>query len=204
MTTPRTDTTPVDVGPLDWRIGITDKAGRPTPEFQRRWNLQRNNNTFIGGLAIGEGAPTGVPVDGQGYVDISAHPPTLYIGSAGDWVIVGVLDFTDLKDVPHSYTGAALELVQVNSAATGLQFSQLSAILDALGTTQGSIIYRSATGWVILVPGTAGQILTTEGTGQNPKWATPASGGVLPLVNGDTIPVGIITTPDGQTIGVPL
>jgi hypothetical protein len=36
-----------NLGPLDWRISIVDKSGRPTPEFQRRWNTQRNVNTQL-------------------------------------------------------------------------------------------------------------------------------------------------------------
>lgn len=39
-----------DLGPLDWRVAIVDSGGRPTPEFQRRWNTQRNNNTLIGSI----------------------------------------------------------------------------------------------------------------------------------------------------------
>lgn len=36
-----------DLGPLDWRVSIVDQAGKPSPEFQRRWNSQRSNNTLI-------------------------------------------------------------------------------------------------------------------------------------------------------------
>jgi hypothetical protein len=49
-------TTTNDLGPLDWRVSITDKEGRPSPEFQRRWNAQRRNNGLIAppGGAIGQ------------------------------------------------------------------------------------------------------------------------------------------------------
>lgn len=48
-----------DLGPLDWRIAIVDKSGRPTPEFQRRWNLQRGNNAAAGTLSsVGIGSTT--------------------------------------------------------------------------------------------------------------------------------------------------
>lgn len=84
-----------DIGPLDWRIGIVDKAGRPTPEFQRRWNEQRNNNALIGAITIGSGPPpvSPAPSDGTEYVDTSTSPYTLYIGYGGTWHQVGeVLD----------------------------------------------------------------------------------------------------------------
>lgn len=48
--------------------------------------------------------------------------------------------------------------------------AEASAILDQLGSTQGSVLYRSATGWAVLGPGTAGQKLTTGGAGANPSW----------------------------------
>lgn len=50
----------------------------------------------------------------------------------------------------------------------------LTATLDAiLGTTQGSVIYRSATGWVALGPGTAGQPLLSGGPAADPAFADP-------------------------------
>ena len=49
----------------------------------------------------------------------------------------------------------------------------LSSYLDAvLGATQGAVIYRSASGWVELSPGTSGQFLQTAGAAANPAWAS--------------------------------
>ncbi len=50
----------------------------------------------------------------------------------------------------------------------------VALLLDnALGTTQGAVLYRSATAWVGLGTGTAGQVLTTGGAAANPAWAAP-------------------------------
>ena len=38
----------------------------------------------------------------------------------------GVTDFTDLGDVPASYTGAGLQVVRVNAGETGLEFATIS------------------------------------------------------------------------------
>lgn len=111
-----------DLGPLDWRIGIVDKTGRPTPEFQRRWALQRANNNLIHTLTFGSGVPTGVPEDGSEYIDTSTNPFTLYVGQNGSWHQVGPARFTDLLDVPHSYSASRGYLVRVNTAGTGLEF----------------------------------------------------------------------------------
>lgn len=51
------------------------------------------------------------------------------------------------------------------------------AQLDAITDVQGSILYRSAGGWVGLPPGTAGQVLETQGAGADPLWADASAGG---------------------------
>ena len=53
----------------------------------------------------------------------------------------------------------------------------LTAYLDSVfGNTQGSILYRGASVWAELGPGTAGQFLKTQGASANPVWATVSSG----------------------------
>lgn len=175
---------PSDIGPLDWRIGIVDKTGRPTPEFQRKWNAQRGNNGLIGSITTGSGVPVGVPSDGQAYIDISTTPYTFYIGFNGVWSIVGATAFIQLVDVPNSYSGAGNKLVHVNSGATGLEFKSLSDLLDLLGNSQGDIIYRSSSGWTVLAPGTAGDVLSTGGTGADPAWIAGGGGGGSGLFSG--------------------
>lgn len=93
---------PDDLGPLDWRIGIVDKTGRPTPEFQRRWQLQRGNNDLLQTVQIGKGIPPAkpVPADGEAYVDISTTPATLYVGYKSKWVRVGVFSVNSVQGPP--------------------------------------------------------------------------------------------------------
>lgn len=181
-----------DLGPLDWRTPIVDPSGRPSPEFQRRWDTQRNNNALIGGVTIGSGPPTGTPKDGAEYVDIALIPNVLYVGSAGAWVKVGVYTFLQLSDVPHDYTGSAGYLVRVSGSA-GLEFDSLSTTLDTLGATQGDLLYRSAAGWVVLAPGTVKQMLQSGGAGANPSWTSDYQGNTLALgralVAGDTVSI---------------
>lgn len=47
----------------------------------------------------------------------------------------------------------------------------LQTLLDALSSTQGAVLYRGASGWVALAPGTAGQVLTSGGPAADPHWA---------------------------------
>lgn len=63
------------------------------------------------------------------------------------------------------------------------EFVPLSEIqqaqLDAISAVQGSILYRGASAWAALAPGTAGHFLKTNGASANPAWAAASSGGVL-------------------------
>jgi hypothetical protein len=61
---------------------------------------------------------------------------------------------------------------------TAQMTTNLSAALDsAFGSTEGSILYRGASGWSALAPGTSGYVLSTNGAGAAPSWAAPATGG---------------------------
>lgn len=166
-----------DLGPLDWKTPIVDSSGRPSPEFQRRWATQRNNNALIGSAVLGSGPPAGTPDDTDEYIDIAATPPALYVGSAGAWLKIGVFAFLQLSDVPSAYTAAAAKLLRVNGAASGVEFASLSAVLDGLSATRGTVLYRGAAAWLALAPGTAGQVLTTGGAGADPAWAAGGGGG---------------------------
>lgn len=46
----------------------------------------------------------------------------------------------------------------------------VSNILDVIGETRGSVLYRGADGWAILPPGAAGTKLTSNGAGADPTW----------------------------------
>ena len=58
-----------------------------------------------------------------------------------------------------------------------------SGVLDIIGSTRGSILYRGAADWSALPPGTAGYVLGTGGTGTDPVWVL-ASGAATNMVIG--------------------
>lgn len=49
--------------------------------------------------------------------------------------------------------------------------------LSIAGGAQGTILYHNGTAWVVLTPGTLGQVLQTGGVGGNPSWVNVAGGG---------------------------
>lgn len=59
----------------------------------------------------------------------------------------------------------------------GLGAATLSAALDSeFSSAQGAILYRGASGWLSLTPGSAGQFLTTQGAGADPNWSGGGAG----------------------------
>jgi hypothetical protein len=52
-----------------------------------------------------------------------------------------------------------------------------STVIDGIGSTEGSVLYRGASTWLALTPGTNGQFLQTNGAGSTPQWASPITAG---------------------------
>lgn len=174
-----------DTGPLDWRIGIVDKAGRPTPEFQRRWASQRNNNALINTITFGSGAPSGTPADGAEYIDTSTDPFTIYFGDNSSWNKSSVTEFTELSDVPHSYV--ADSILRANSGATGLELVTPLALTDN----------PTATGSDSVVDGTASTFMRSDASPAIQKASSSQFG--LVKVDGSTITStgGVISSTGG-------
>ena len=85
----------------------------------------------------------------------------------------GSVTYAKIQDV-----SATQRVLARDTAGSGsVEEVQISDILDWLGTTQGSVLYRGASGWSGLAPGTSGQYLKTTGAGSDPTWATPAGAG---------------------------
>lgn len=73
-------------------------------------------------------------------------------------------------------SGTSGSLLYDNAGTLGNQ--TLSTAIDAaLGSAQGDILYRGASGWAALAPGTAGNVLSTGGASANPAWVAQSGGG---------------------------
>ena len=59
-----------------------------------------------------------------------------------------------------------------------------SAVLDIIGTSRGSLLYRGASVWSALAPSTAGYLLATNGIGADPAWVPTSA--ALPDQAGNT------------------
>src|ERR1019366_7359992 len=64
-------------------------------------------------------------------------------------------------------------LSKISGGSASPSDNTLTTIIDScIGSTQGDILYRNSTIWVVLAPGTAGQSLVTGGASANPAWTT--------------------------------
>lgn len=108
-------------------------------------------------------------------------------GSAGaaSGTVTSVASGTGLTGGPITSSGtlslapiASLDLLSniTGGSAAPIPNTVTATIDAALGSVQGDILYRSASAWTVLAPGTSGQVLTTGGAAANPAWA-PAAGG---------------------------
>lgn len=78
----------------------------------------------------------------------------------------------------------------------------LTAILDTISGTEGVILYRGASAWTALSPGTSGQYLQTQGASAIPQWnsVTGTGGTVTSIATNNGVTGGTIT--GSGTIGL--
>lgn len=87
-------------------------------------------------------------------------------------------------------------LANISGSSSAPSATSLTALVDsAIGSTQGSILYRDASDWVALTPGTSGQFLKTLGAAANPQWSDISGvGTVTSVATGTGLTGGTITT----------
>lgn len=74
-------------------------------------------------------------------------------------------------------------LANISGGSAAPISNTVTALLDnALGSTQGNILYRNATVWTVLAPGTNGQVLTQGAS--TPSWASAGSVSNVTIVAG--------------------
>ena len=88
----------------------------------------------------------------------------------------------------------------ISGGAANVSDNTITAVLDKqFGTTQGTVIYRNATVWAALTPGSSGQFLTTGGAAANVSWSSGGAGtGTVTSVTPGNGIVSSITTSCAQ------
>lgn len=94
---------------------------------------------------------------------------------AEDNIVAGSVTLDKLLDISTS------RVLGRKTAGSG-DVEQLTAseVLDMLGSTRGMILFRGASGWSVLSPGSAGNLLQSGGAGADPSWLSAVA-----LTDGD-------------------
>jgi hypothetical protein len=136
------------------------------------------------GLVPAPGTPTGLYLKDDGTWDTPAG------GGGGDTVTVNGSAVTDV-DLDNATPAAAAGGLNVTWQTSGSGPANVSAyigastLLDVLGSTRGSILYRGASGWAVATPGTSTHVWTSNGAGADPSWQAAPGGGVSDGDKGD-------------------
>jgi len=122
--------------------------------------------------------------------------------SAGTGISTGGSPIVSTGSVSLAAIADARLLANVSGASAAPGAVSLPAMLDyTIGSTQGQILYRSATAWSVLAPGTTGYFLATGGAAANPSWQpAPTSGASVPNLRIISNVSGASATPTGNTL----
>jgi hypothetical protein len=145
------------------------------------------------------------PSDGDvlTWVAGSTHWAPVAPASPGTGTVTNVATGTGLTGGPITATGtialAAIAdhdlLANTSGGSAAPVPTTLTALIDnALGSTQGDILYRSGSAWTVLAPGSAGQVLQSGGAAANPSWATAGGSGTVTSVDVSGGSTGLTTS----------
>ncbi len=126
----------------------------------------------------------------------AAYVSVYGVGGANVFSIGGYTGASSISWQVPSAQGGANTLLK-NDGSGNLIWITLTSLFDTLfGSSQGSILYRNATVWTTLGPGTANGLLQTGGAGADPQWTAPGGSGSFTTVDAKTVTVvnGIITS----------
>ena len=152
-------------------------------------NKGTNAATNIPSMSAGlDASPPATPSTGQMFVATDTQKIYRYDGA--DWKVVASNN-TSSGTITEITAGSGLSgggtsgnvtvglgsiannrILANTSGAAGVPVAtDITTLLDVIGNTQGSVLYRNATGWTVLNAGTSGQYLQTKGVAANPVWA---------------------------------
>lgn len=144
----------------DARVFYDDGGGRAT------WTSLVNSNIVLPGSD-----PTKWSKSNPGFaLPPNANYGDITVSSAGTVWTINNLSVTNAKMATMA-TGTIKS--NITGGTTSPSDNTITTVLDFLGSTQGTILYRNASGWVTLGPGTSGQSVVSRGPSTNPVFDTP-------------------------------
>lgn len=130
------------------------------------------SNPTAHGILVGEGASAVNPIvlsSGQILIGSTGVDPVAAAINSGTGILVG--NGAGSITVSLSAIADHTLLANISGGSAAPSSTTLTALIDnALGSTQGDILYRNSTVWTVLAPGTSGFFLTSGGPAANPSW----------------------------------
>jgi hypothetical protein len=155
--------------------------------------VQSGTSVRISASQIATYISSAYPAPGIASVDGAAPIAVSTVGNAATVSL-------DLQGVTNAYMAtmpARTVKANVTGASGAPTDATVSQVLDTFGTTKGMMLYRDTTSWVALTSGTAGQVLTAQGTTAAPIWST------LSISPGSIAPTGVTAGTYGSASTVP-
>lgn len=196
-TTPSGSGTVTSVGlSLPSEFTVTNSPVTSTGTLTATKATQTANTVYAGPTTGSAAAPTF-------RAQVAADLPTIALtgnvtGSASGGSIATTIGANQVTNAMHA-TQADSTIKSNISGSTGTPSDNtITTVLDKqFGTVQGSVVYRGASSWAALGPGTSGQVLQSGGTSANPSWLTSTGSGTVTQVNTSGMLVGGPITTSG-------
>jgi hypothetical protein len=133
------------------------------------------------GIMVAEGASAMTPIvlsSGQILIGSTGADPVAAAINSG----TGILVANGAGSITVNLAAIASHdiLSNITGGSAAPIANTLTATIDAaIGSTQGNILYRNSSAWVVLAPGSSGQLLATGGAAANPAWTTATFPGTV-------------------------
>lgn len=133
-----------------------------------------------------DGASSGLDAD---LLDAQSGAYYLAFGNFTGTLASGQFADNTIAPARLAFSATARIAVRKTASAGGGEEGTASEVLDFIGSTRGSVLYRGAAGWAILAPGTSGHFLKSNGAGADPSYAA-ASTSLADADYGDVVLTG--------------
>lgn len=171
------------VDPLDRSAPIVDpKTGTPSPFLMRQW---QNLLALVQSIVVNDAS-----IAALRNRNINTTAP---LAGGGNLTADRTLSLNDTAVTPATY-GDSSHVGQFTvdqkgrltaAASVAIPAANIQTLLDGIANVQGDVLYRGASAWAALAPGTSGQFLKTLGASANPVWA--AQSATAPSPNTGTV-----------------
>lgn len=120
---------------------------------------------LLASTSNGEGASLiGIEDAGSVYTSTDVEGALAEVRGVADGIAADYLDSSDIGSTVQAYNA---------------QLADIAGLTPA----QGNILYYDGSNWVVLAPGTDGQLLKTSGVGANPEWISASGTGDMIAAN---------------------